>query len=91
MANVMSKLLLMALPLLLGGCVSTLVAAGGSLEDFSLRKFLRLEPEEQQEVVETPLYCYETLAREECYSEPLAGAEGRLQGFVGPVPTHSMR
>ncbi len=83
----MLRLTVVALPLVLGGCVSSLVAASSGIdfEDLSISKLLGREPEPQTVVVE-PRYCYETLGREECYLEPLVGAEARLQGFVGPVP-----
>ena len=32
----------------------------------------------------TPTYCYSTLARVECYSEPQPGMEHRLVGFYDP-------
>lgn len=79
-------MIVMVLPLVLGGCVSALVAASSGIdfEDLSISKLLGSEPEPQRVV--QPRYCYETLGREECYLEPLVGAEARLQGFVGPIP-----
>ncbi|MBU0726516.1 MAG: hypothetical protein KJ904_09250 [Alphaproteobacteria bacterium] len=36
---------------------------------------------------EVPVYCYHTLARAECYSQPLPPKEaGRLVSFFGPPP-----
>ncbi len=91
MAIRMFRLIVAVLPLVLGGCVTSMVAASGiDFDNLSISKLLGREPAPQT-VVETPLYCYETLAREECYLEPLVGAEARLQGFVGPTPAPMMR
>ena len=83
----MSKAVIVALPLLLSGCVSSLIAASSNLDfdNLSFRRMLGLEAEAQV-YDQAPLYCYETLGRGECFHQPVVGAEARLQGFVGPEP-----
>lgn len=84
----MPKVIIAVLPLLLGGCVTSLIAASSGLDfdNLSFRKILGLEAEVVEVPVQGPLYCYETLGRGECYRQPVVGAEARLQGFVGPEP-----
>ncbi len=40
----------------------------------------------QTERADRAIYCYRTLASEDCYAQPIAGAATRLRGYVGPAP-----
>ena len=63
------------------------MAACGSVDRFSddLRERLlsRLQIVAPQGNVEDPLYCYRTIADEDCYATAQAGAEHRLIEQVG--------
>lgn len=35
---------------------------------------------------QSPVYCYATVARPDCYAAPIEGWEGRLIAYFGPPP-----
>ena len=45
-----------------------------------------LSPDEAAAAPPEPLYCYETIAEEDCHDRPLEGEGQRLVGYEGPPP-----
>jgi hypothetical protein len=68
--------------LLVAGCAD-LKEAG---TDMHARFVGWLHPAEAPAIPLDSLYCYRTLADEDCYAYPIAGEERRLIGYVGPAP-----
>jgi hypothetical protein len=44
------------------------------------------QPEVVAYVQPPAIYCYESLARPDCYAQPLPGEYNRMIGFYGPRP-----
>jgi hypothetical protein len=44
------------------------------------------QPEVVAFVEQLPVYCYQTLAKPDCYAQPMPGDFNRMIGFYGPPP-----
>jgi hypothetical protein len=62
----------------------TMLALAGTASAFSMCQ--PKQPEVVAYVQPPQIYCYETLARPDCYAEPLPDGYGRMIGFYGPRP-----
>ncbi len=79
--------LVLAATLLLAGCSNPwaderptraeIFAAGWVNDD------LPLSP--QTAVPASPIYCYRTIADEDCHAEPVPGEAARITGYIGPA------
>ena len=79
--------LVLAVMLLLAGCGNPwaddrptraeIFAAGWVNDDLPLSA--------RTAVPERPVYCYRTIADEDCHAEPVPGGAARLRGFIGPA------
>ena len=70
-------------------CMALALLAGCESAREEMVSLLGGEPRdaEARMLDEVPVYCYHTLARAECYSQPLPPKEaGRLVSFYGPPP-----
>lgn len=71
----------------LGGCADVGQAVQNAKSDFSAA----FQPKEEAPPPPPPTsYCYRTLGKVNCYSQPLPGSEAnRLVGYQGPPPRSS--
>lgn len=74
--------------MLLAGLLGACAELGQSLQRASDDISAAFQPKAEEPAVPPPTsYCYRTLGKVNCYSQPLPGSEAnRLVGFQGPPP-----
>ena len=72
--------------LVLAACSNPFGKDAPSLSEVLSSGWLFQDEEPLAAVVESPLYCYGTIGKQDCYLEPLPREQRRLIGYQGPPP-----